>query len=324
MVYVHSAFGLRLTCDLEIPGFVLLPAELPYDVVISLGKLPEWLDRHAPPDVEALYVSPHFGAEGRPSCRVWRAGSGDYFRILYDDRTDCVVDRQGTRIWMWWPEPFTLVDMVPYLQGQLLGLVQRLRGITCLHASAILINGQAVAVTGFPGAGKSSTAAAFLQMGFPVLADDVVPVFEDDGKFMVQPAHPRIWLLPDMVETLYGSSDALPLLAPSWEKRYLDLNVAGPGLPLDPKPLAAVYVLSERANEPDRPVVTEAAPRDILLKLLCNTYMNHLLDPQMRSLEIDTLARLQQSVPVRLVHPHEDVSRISLLCQAIYADLVGR
>lgn len=320
-MYVHSAFGLRLISDLEIPGFILLPAEPPYDVVVSLGSLPEGSSREPPPDLEALYVSPCVGENGRPSCRVWRAESGDYFRLLYDDGTDCVVDRQGTRIWMWWPEPFTLADMVPYLQGQLLGLVQRLRGITCLHASAILIDGQAVAVTGFPGAGKSSTAAAFLQMGFPVLADDVVPVFEDDGKFMVQPAHPRIWLLPDMVETLYGSSDALPLLAPSWEKRYLDLNVAGPGLPLEPKPLAAIYVLSERANEPDRPVVTEAAPRDILLKLLCNTYMNHLLDPGMRSLEFATLTRLQRTVPVRLAHPHDDVSRISQLCHAIYADL---
>ncbi len=89
------------------------------------------------------------------------------------------------------PSTFTLADIVPYLQGQLLGLVQRLRGVTCLHASAILIGDRAIAVAGFAGAGKSSTAAAFLQMGFPVLADDVVPVFEEAGKFMVQPAHPR-------------------------------------------------------------------------------------------------------------------------------------
>ncbi len=321
MGYVYSVFGLRLLCNLNLPGFVPLPVEPPYDVIVSLGNWPEWLSRPVPPDREALYISRDIGENGQPSSRVWSAGGGDYFRILYDDGTDCVVDRRGTRIWVWWPAPFTLADVVPYLQGQLLGLVQRLRGVTCLHASAILIGDHAIAVAGFPGAGKSSTAAAFLQMGFPVLADDVVPVFEDAGKFMVQPAHPRIWLRPDMVETLFGSSDALPLLAPSWEKRYLDLNIAGPGLPLEPKPLAAIYILSERANEPERPVVTEAAPRDILLRLLCNTYMNHLLDPRMRSQEFETLSRLQRSVPVRMVHPHEDVSRISQLCRAICADL---
>jgi hypothetical protein len=146
-------------------------------------------------------------------------------------------------------------------------------------------------------------------------------VFEEAGKFMVQPAHPRIWLRPDMVETLYGSIDALPLLAPSWEKRYLDLNAAGPGLPLGPQHLAAIYVLSERANEPRRPMVTEGAPRDILLQLLCNTYMNHLLDPRMRSQEFETLTQMQRCVPVRMVHPHEDASRISQLCRVICADL---
>lgn len=321
MVYVYSVFGLRLSCDLQIPGFVPQPVEPPYDVVVSLAKLPEWLSRSLPPDREALYVSGEIGESGQPSSRVWSAGGGDYFRIVYDEGTDCVVDRTGTRIWIWWPEPYTLTDMVPYLQGQLLGLVQRLRGVTCLHASAILIDGCGVAIAGFRGAGKSSTAAAFLKMGFPVLADDVVPVFEKAGKFMVQPAHPRIWLRPDMVESLFGSSDALPLLSPSWEKRYLDLNAAGPGWPLEPKPLAAIYVLSERANEPERPEVTAAAPRDTLLQLLCNTYMNHLLDPRMRAQEFATLSRLQQSLPVRMVYPHQDASRISQLCQVICADL---
>jgi hypothetical protein len=319
--YVYSVFGLRLRCNLQVPGFVSLPVEPPCDVIVSLGSLPNWLNRSVPPDREALYVSPEVGQNGQPSSRAWSAGGGDYFRILYDDGTDCVVDRAGTRIWIWWPTLFTISDIVPYLQGQLLGFLQRLRGVTCLHACSVLIDGHAIAVAGFPGAGKSSTAAAFLQMGFPVLADDVVPVFVESGKFMVRPAHPRIWLRPDMVKTLFGSIDALPLFAPSWEKRFLDLNASGPGLPLEPKPLAAVYVLSERANEPERPLVTEAAPLDILLRLLCNTYMNHLLDPGMRLQEFETLSRLQRNVPVRMVLPHEDVSRISQLCHVIRADL---
>jgi hypothetical protein len=212
MTYVYSIFGLRLCCDLQVPGFIPLPVEPPFDVIVSLGKLPEWLNRSVPPDQEALYVSPEVGENGQPGSRVWNVKEGDYFRIVYDDGTDCLVDRRGTRIWIWWPAPFTTSDIVPYLQGQLLGFLQRLRGVTCLHACAVQIGDQAIAVAGFPGAGKSSTAAAFLLLGYPVLADDVVPVFEDDGKFMVQPAHPRIWLCPDMVEALFGSIEALPLL----------------------------------------------------------------------------------------------------------------
>jgi hypothetical protein len=127
-----------------------------------------------------------------------------------------------------------------------------------------------------------------------------------------------------MVESLYGSSNALPQFAPSWEKRYLDLNSTGPGLPPEPKPLAAIYVLSDRADEPDRPAITEVAPRDTLLQLLCNTYVNHLLDPEMWAREFALLSSLQRKVPVLLVHPHDDVSRISLLCQAILEDFTKR
>ena len=321
MAYVYSVFGLRLYCNCSIPGLIPLPLDPPYDLSVSLGNLPEWLDRTVPPDNEAFYVSRVDGENGQPSSRVWSARGGAYFRVLYDDGTDCLVDSNGTQIWVWWPSRLTLVDVVPYLQGQLLGLVQRLRGVTCLHASAILIGERAIAIAGFAGAGKSSTAAAFLQMGFQVLADDVVPVFEAAGKFMVQPAHPRIWLRPDMVETLYGSSDALPLFAPSWEKRYLDLNATDSGFSQEPRQLAAIYVLSERASDPNRPKITEGAPRDVLLQLLCNTYVNHLLDPRMRSQDFETLSRLQRSVPVRIVNPHEDASRISQLCQVICEDL---
>lgn len=321
MAPVYALFGLRVQSNLAIPGFVPVSHPGPVDVTVSLGAFPDHIDRSLPADDQALFVSPEIGERGEPCSRVWGVDNGDYFRMIYGDGTDCVVDRAGTRIWISWPGHYTVLDVVPYLQGQLLGLVQRLRGTICLHASAVLIGGNAIAVAGPGGVGKSSTAAAFLRLGYPVLADDVTPIFEESGRFMARPAHPRLWLRPDIVETLFGSVDALPLLAPSWEKRYLDLNTAGPGVPVEPKPLAAIYVLSDRANGPDHPLVRDGAPREILLQLLCNTYMNHLLDSRMRLQEFEILSRLQRSVPVRLVYPHEDASRISDLCNAICADV---
>jgi len=323
MDYAYFVFGLRLCSDHQIPGFHSLPVEPPFDVIVSLGNFPEHLDLVVPPNQEAWYVSPDFGDNGERTSRVWQVQDGAYFRILYDDGTDCVIDRMGTRIWIWWPDPYTVADVVPYLQGQLLGFVQRLRGVTCLHASAILIGERAVVVTGPRGAGKSSTAAAFLQLGFPVLADDVVPLFEDAGRFMVRPAHSRLWLCPDMVETLYGSSNALPRFAPSWEKRYLDMNAAGPRQPSEPKQLGAVYILDDRADKPERPLVTNAGRHDAMIELLSNTYINHLLDPEMRAREFALLGRLHQNVPLRMVHPHADASRIPQLCQVILDDFAG-
>jgi hypothetical protein len=314
---LYSAFGLRIQSNIEIPGFSRLSEELPADVTVTFGDLPARLDRRVPPDCDAWHVSPHLGRNGEPSSRVWKVGDGAYFRIYYDDGTDCVVDRKGTNVWICWRAPNTFEDVVPYLQGQLLGLVQRLRGTTCLHASSIVIGQNAIAIAGPAGFGKSSTAAAFLRMGYAILADDVTPVYEEAGKFMARPAHARLWLYPDMVESLYGSSDALPQFAPSWEKRYLDLNAVGPGQPGEPKPLRAVYVLAGRANEPDRPNVGETGPHDTMLELLCNTYINHLLDPETRSWEFAILSRLQRSVPLRVIRPHGNASRIYQLCEMI-------
>jgi hypothetical protein len=317
---LYSAFGLRIQSNIEIPGFSCLSADLPADVTVTFGDLPAWLDRAVPQDRDAWHLSPELGRNGVPSSRVWIVGDGAYFRIVYDDATDCVIDRKGTSIWICWCAPNTVEDVVPYLQGQLLGFAQRLRGVTCLHASSIVVRESAIAIAGPKECGKSSTAAAFLRMGYPILADDVTPVYEEAGRFMARPAHARLWLHPDMVETLYGSSDALPQFASSWEKRYLDLNSAGPGQPREPKPLGAIYVLAERANEADRPNVDEVGPHDAMLELLCNTYINHLLDPETRSREFALLSRLWQCVPLRVVRPHDDASRIYQLCEMILED----
>jgi hypothetical protein len=319
----HSAFGLRIQANIDIPGFLPLLGEQSPDVIITLGGLPDFLDPTLPPNENAWYADPELDDNGVSSCRIWKICGGDYFRFFYEDGTDCVIDRHGTRVWICWPEAYGIEDVMPYLQGQLLGLVQRLRGVTCLHASAIVVGDRAIAIAGPKGRGKSSTAAAFLKLGFPVLADDVVPVFEEAGKFMVRPAHSRLCLCPDMVETLYGSSDALPQFAPSWEKRYVNLNVTGPGQPGGPVQLGAVYILGERADEPDRPMIAEARAHDAMLELLCNTYINHLLDPEMRSREFVFLSRLHQSVPLRVVHPHEDATRIFQLCQTILDDFAS-
>jgi hypothetical protein len=316
----HYAFGLRISSNNPIPGFAPGLQRAIADVEVTFGSLPFGLDPDPPSDQFAMYVSPWQSPNEDPCCRVWRTLDGELFRVIYGDGTDCAVDRCGRRIWIRWPDTHTLADVVPYLQGQLLGFAQRLQGITCLHASAIVIGDCAIAVTGPAGSGKSSTAAAFFRLGYPVLADDVVPVTEENGKFMVRAAHQRIWLRPDMVETLYGSTDALPTSTPFWDKRYLDLNAAGPAWPSEPKRLAAIYVLSPRANKPDRPAIKESAPRDTLLQLLCNTYLNHLLDAEMRATEFGLLTRMQQSLPVRLVLPHDDGARIQQLCRAILAD----
>jgi hypothetical protein len=46
-------------------------------------------------------------------------------------------------------------------------------------------------------------------------------------------------------------------------------------------------------REPERAAITETAPRDTLLQLLCDTHVNYLLDPGMWSRMLALLSRFQ-------------------------------
>jgi len=199
--------------------------------------------------------------------------------------------------------------------------VLRLRGVICLHASAVAIGEQAIAILGPAGSGKSTTAAAFALQGYPVLSDDVVPLIEQSGRFLAQPGYPRLNLWPESVSALYGSPDALPLMTPNWSKRYVALDENGHRFQSEPLPLAAIYILGERGIEPACPIAEAVSPQVALMALVSNTYQNYLLDEVMRAREFDFLDRLVGSVPVRMVRPHADPACLTRPCEVIVEDL---
>jgi hypothetical protein len=176
-----------------------------------------------------------------------------------------------------------------------------------------------VALAGPPGAGKSTTAAAFALRGFPVLSDDIVVLTERNGRFLVQPGYPRVNLWPDSAGVLAGSPDALPRIAPPWDKRFLDLDERG-GFAADPLPLDAIYVLGERDAVAEVPVLETLSGCEALMHLVGNTYVNYLLDDAARGRDFEVLSRLVAQVPVRSVRTSSSLMRVSDLCEEIAFD----
>jgi len=91
----------------------------------------------------------------------------------------------------------TTEDAATYLLGPVLGLLLRLRGVTCLHASAVALADRAIAFVGSEGAGKSTTAALLARKGLAIISDDVVALVERDALFTFIPAYPylSLWLI---------------------------------------------------------------------------------------------------------------------------------
>ncbi|HET6145788.1 MAG TPA: hypothetical protein VFE02_19950 [Candidatus Acidoferrales bacterium] len=201
-----------------------------------------------------------------------------------------------------------------------MGFVLRLRGITCLHASAVVVDHQAIAVMGGAGAGKSTTAASFARLGYPVLSDDILPLVEEDGVFRAQPGCACLCLWPESVNNLFGAPDALPLLTPTWDKRYLALGGGVHQFQHGAVRLAAIYFLENRGGGPTFPIVQEMTAEAAFLALIANTYMNYLLDSEMRTREFRDLGKLLASTPLKTVRPHEDPERLTRLCEVIVED----
>jgi hypothetical protein len=252
--------------------------------------------------------------------RVGLLPGGDYFTFFYGDGVRFALERRGREVWGDWPENYTLEDACTYLLGPVLGFVLRLRGVTCLHASAVGVGEHAIALVGSPGAGKSTTAAAFAICGFSVISDDLAALADDGGNFLIQPGYPRVNLWPDSVRALFGSPEALPRITPAWNKHYMALDTNDLGFATKPLPLGAIYLLGERDGALAAPIIEEMIGADALAALVVNSYLNYLLDRGMRSREFDVLSRLVTEVPIRPVRTPADPSAVFDLCRAIAVD----
>ncbi|WP_216351284.1 hypothetical protein [Leptolyngbya sp. 'hensonii'] len=301
-MFCYSVYGLYLQSNQPVPGLEAVPGVPRVDVRVELAQ-------NATMAIEAVeFASPI---------------NQNSWRFNYPDGTKFIVDAEGTAIWATWINPMTLEDTATYLLGPILGFLLRLRGVICLHASAVVM-GQGVAVfVGPAGAGKSTTAALFAHQGDPILSDDVVALLPQEEAFWVQPAYPYLRLWPSSVQLLYGAPDVLPPLTPNWEKCYLALTQTDYRFQQDPLPLRVIYLLRPRRDDLMAPEIQPVAAAAALVDLIANTYGNSLLDKPMRAMEFQGLSRLVTQIPVRCLTAQADPPDLFQLCDAVRADVAS-
>ena len=229
-MFSHQAYGLNIHSDFPLPE--LLPRGDEADIYIQKGKFnplplePTSINRQG---IEAL-----FGGTTQEAYLHWQGIA----TLLAKDGTTLIVDPDSDDI-----EP-QLLNL--YILSEALGIILYQRGLFLLHASAIKIGEQVVIFAGSPGAGKSTTAAAFAQCGYTVLADDMVAMSLDcAGKVMVYPAFPQIKIWPSAVKGLGYNPSSLPTLFSGSRKRVIRQKE---NFPIEPLPLAHIFFLEDGAN----------------------------------------------------------------------------
>jgi hypothetical protein len=84
--------------------------------------------------------------------------------------------------------------------------------------------------------------------------------------------------------------------------------------------LGAIYILDRRNAAASGPILEEVSGEEAFMVLVANTYVNYLLDQDMRRTEFDALSRVVSKIPIRRVHAPADSSPLCKLCEALTAD----
>ncbi len=158
------------------------------------------------------------------------------------------------------------------LIAQALPFAAVLHGLEVFHASAVVLDGRAVLLTGPSGSGKSSVALALRRRGAGFLADDVVAVSRSGDEPIAHPGAPVASVAAAEASRLRAAEvdDADPLLGEDGREWMVAVAPLAP-----PAPLAAVFFLEpdERAAAAAFEPVTD--PR----LLLASTFNLLLRDP---------------------------------------------
>lgn len=250
---VYDVFGLRLRSEIALPDLVAAP-DADADVEITLGDV-----ALAPADAPAVW-----GLTGTGHRAVLTVENIARFEIVGGRRI--VVDRAAGA---------PMADVRLYLLGSAFGALLHQRGLLPLHANAIQIGPGAAAFMGRSGAGKSSMAAAFMDRGFTLLADDVCVVTSDDGAPpMAQPGLPRLRLWRDAVEASGRSPDDLEIAFAGHEKYVVPTHskqAAGA------VPLSRVYLLGELPAGETGQRIRRLSGIEAMAAIMANIYRGHYL-----------------------------------------------
>lgn len=167
-----------------------------------------------------------------------------------------LVARDGRRVAVA-PPPLPAWRWQRLLTAQVLPIASVAQGLELFHASAVEVDGRALAILGGSGAGKTTLAARLMLSGAGFVSDDVVAVEAVDGRLVAHSGPPLMNL----------RDSASRLLSPGERSRLgteLGSDDGGPrllvGRTTTALPLAAVCILRRSASRRGGVSVTRLSP----------------------------------------------------------------
>jgi hypothetical protein len=308
---VGNAFGLSLEADLPVLGLDRqeTQADLPRTELRRVA--PESIDA-AWPSVDVERRVDHRFSDGRVMMTVdahprhgHRIEAPDHgrFRVSGDGSlVECAPAEGPWPSWRW-HRPFF---------AQALPMAAALNGLEILHASGVVIDGNAIAFVGHSGAGKTSLAIHLVDQGASLLADDVVALSPIGGKVHAHPGVRFANIAEEQIDDIADDRRArLGRVVGRSEKLHILVN----SMVDAPAPLSALYFLDRRKTV--RGLGFERLSPDPRW-LFGATYMTHLTtSARMKAqLEVGSLIANQVATFRLCVPPHLSAAELAPLVAA--------
>jgi hypothetical protein len=292
-MFVYTAYNLCVWSDMQLPELMPTTSAVA-DVTVRFGsvRIPEGAtpvgSRYHVTDTEICFAQEDVGS------------------FLVRDGREIIVE----------PSP-TVEERVLrlFVLGPSMGALLHQRNRLVLHSSSVVIGSSAVAFLGESGYGKSTTAAAFVNRGHALLADDITPVEFGTGLPTISPGFPQVKLHPDSASAVGHAPGTLPRIHPKLEKRALRM----PDSFIDGSfPLRCIYVLDRNAQVDIEPLLPQAA----LVELVRFSYSNRLLRAtHTAGQHMQQCAALVNSVPVRRLRNRTSLADLDRLVDTVERDL---
>lgn len=280
---IYRVFGLTLSSTLEMPELES-GSGAGGDIEVLPGSVPSEIE-------QPLKIQGN-----------WQAGEREF--LFRHPRAGNLLVERGRRVVV---EPSSFSDagiMRQYLLGSAMGALLQQRNTLMLHASAVANEKGAILLCGRSGAGKSTTASAFLREGYSLLCDDQA-VISQSGPARVFPAYPQAKLWRRSLEMLEMASDPGQRLLAGRDKFAVPVRR---NFCREPQPLRAIFVLLPHSGPVERE--TLKGPKKISA-LIAQTYRKQYLVGSLLQANFELCAKLTNSVPVFLLSRPENRDSLS-------------
>lgn len=251
----YQAFGLSLQSALALPELRENPdAATPADVTVSIGPAP-CPDEGVVPVADGVRAGPDI---------FWMDVAGTA-RLLVRHGREIVIDAYPAA---------SESDIRAYLLGSAIGALLHQRGLLALHASAVEIDGRAVAFMAPSGGGKSTIAMHLHQLGHRVIADDICAL-HIGGTVRLWPGLRNLKLWRASLSAMQETPDGLEPVFTTLDKYRFPITALADYQSYD---LAAVVLLAWG----DTPTLVSLPGAAGVGALIANTFRGQLVAPMGR------------------------------------------